>query len=243
MTGDRRKCRVDSALRGRAGRAADRAVASAGTRRQPPGTSPGSGDEAQVGRVAALVVLQRPGRQGHRGERNGRRAAARRCAVRAVRGAAWAVPPPTTDRAAAVAPAAVRKDRLPRGGVTKSSACRWQRVRMPVPTRQRRLRNIESCAARCARAYGKGLARCQRHRREQPPGPRSLAHPARWLRSLPMSVRAPGGTSRPRRLARTAFLLAGGRCSCPAARTGWAGPRRARWDRPPSPRAGRDRGT
>jgi hypothetical protein len=41
MTGGGRKCRVDVAPRGRAGRAARRAVAPAGTRHQPPATRPG----------------------------------------------------------------------------------------------------------------------------------------------------------------------------------------------------------
>jgi len=41
MTGDRRKCQADLALRGRAGRAAGHAAAPAGTRHQPPGTRPG----------------------------------------------------------------------------------------------------------------------------------------------------------------------------------------------------------
>ena len=53
MTGDGRKCQVNLALRGRAGRAAGRAAAPAGTRHQPPGTWPGPAGFYGTGRPPA----------------------------------------------------------------------------------------------------------------------------------------------------------------------------------------------
>ena len=57
MTGDGRKCQVNLALRGRAGRAAGRAAAPAGTRHQPPGTWPGPVGFKRLGRGIELAQL------------------------------------------------------------------------------------------------------------------------------------------------------------------------------------------
>lgn len=53
MTGDERKCQADLALRDRAGRAAGRAAAPAGTRHQPPGTWPGPAGFYETGHPPA----------------------------------------------------------------------------------------------------------------------------------------------------------------------------------------------
>ena len=64
MTGDGRECQVNLALRGRAGRAAGRAAAPAGTRHQPPGIWPGPAGFTELAARLLRVAAEAAGETG-----------------------------------------------------------------------------------------------------------------------------------------------------------------------------------